>query len=175
MTDRRRTGSERRQRTAVVVVRLLPAEREALQAVANRRGVSVSPSWSGLARSQPHKGQRVMPERIQLRRTKGFRLRDISPNAIVVARPTKWGNPWVVHMHTLARCGPDLIHCPPYIADDRADAVRKYRHALLYPLMYDPPMPDVDEIRYQLRGHDLACWCPPGPCHADVLLGLAND
>lgn len=42
MTDRRRTGSERRQRTAVVAVRLLPAEREALQAVANRRGVSVS-------------------------------------------------------------------------------------------------------------------------------------
>lgn len=42
MTDRRRTGSERRQRTAVVVVRLLPAEREALQAAANQRGVSIS-------------------------------------------------------------------------------------------------------------------------------------
>lgn len=27
----------------------------------------------------------------------------------------------------------------------------------------------------QLRGHDLACWCKPGaPCHADVLLELAN-
>ena len=26
-----------------------------------------------------------------------------------------------------------------------------------------------------LRGHDLACWCPlDQPCHADVLLELAN-
>ncbi len=28
---------------------------------------------------------------------------------------------------------------------------------------------------YQLRGKDLACWCPlDQPCHADVLLELAN-
>jgi len=27
----------------------------------------------------------------------------------------------------------------------------------------------------ELRGHDLACWCPlDQPCHADVLLELAN-
>ena len=26
-----------------------------------------------------------------------------------------------------------------------------------------------------LRGKDLACWCKPGePCHADVLIELAN-
>lgn len=27
-----------------------------------------------------------------------------------------------------------------------------------------------------LRGHDLACWCPlDKPCHADVLLRVANE
>jgi hypothetical protein len=27
----------------------------------------------------------------------------------------------------------------------------------------------------QLRGKNLACWCKPGqPCHADILLELAN-
>jgi hypothetical protein len=27
----------------------------------------------------------------------------------------------------------------------------------------------------ELRGKNLACWCKPGePCHADVLLELAN-
>lgn len=27
----------------------------------------------------------------------------------------------------------------------------------------------------ELRGHDLGCWCPlDQPCHADVLLELAN-
>ncbi|MGV7681614.1 plasmid mobilization protein [Mycobacterium kansasii] len=40
--ERRRTGSERRQRTSVVAVRLLPTERAALQAVASQRGVSIS-------------------------------------------------------------------------------------------------------------------------------------
>jgi hypothetical protein len=36
-----------------------------------------------------------------------------------------------------------------------------------------------DELEYQvrqvLRGKDLACWCPlDQPCHADVLLEIAN-
>jgi hypothetical protein len=36
-------------------------------------------------------------------------------------------------------------------------------------LFTDPHWLDV------LRGHDLACWCPlDKPCHADVLLRLAN-
>ena len=30
-------------------------------------------------------------------------------------------------------------------------------------------------IRAELRGKDLSCWCAPDlPCHADVLLELAN-
>jgi hypothetical protein len=38
---------------------------------------------------------------------------------------------------------------------------------------------DEDIIPYEffepLRGRDLACWCPlDQPCHADVLLELAN-
>lgn len=28
---------------------------------------------------------------------------------------------------------------------------------------------------HELRGHDLVCWCPlDSPCHADVLLELAD-
>ena len=38
-----------------------------------------------------------------------------------------------------------------------------------------PKRPDVDTWLAPLRGRDLACWCPVGdPCHADVLLELAN-
>lgn len=33
-----------------------------------------------------------------------------------------------------------------------------------------PARPDLAA----LRGRDLACWCGDGPCHADVLLELAN-
>jgi hypothetical protein len=33
----------------------------------------------------------------------------------------------------------------------------------------------IAESLHELRGHDLACWCPlDQPCHADVLLALAN-
>lgn len=33
----------------------------------------------------------------------------------------------------------------------------------------------ADDIRHELAGKDLACWCPLSqPCHADVLLELAN-
>lgn len=35
--------------------------------------------------------------------------------------------------------------------------------------------PSVDEIRAELAGKDLSCWCPiDEPCHADVLLEIAN-
>lgn len=112
-----------------------------------------------------------MPERIQRRRTKGWRMPD---GAVYVGRPTKWGNPWTVHVHTL-RCAPLHALCPVSVADDRADATRKYRHALLYPLQGQPRVPDLDDIRYELRGKDLACWCSlDHPCHADVLLEIAN-
>lgn len=29
-------------------------------------------------------------------------------------------------------------------------------------------------IKKELKGKDLVCWCAPLPCHADVLLELAN-
>ncbi|ATN65310.1 hypothetical protein A3857_18520 [Cereibacter sphaeroides] len=33
----------------------------------------------------------------------------------------------------------------------------------------------VEDVIRELRGKDLACWCQPGaPCHADVLLEIAN-
>lgn len=33
----------------------------------------------------------------------------------------------------------------------------------------------VDDVVEQLAGKDLACWCPLNqPCHADVLLAIAN-
>jgi hypothetical protein len=34
---------------------------------------------------------------------------------------------------------------------------------------------DIDTLQEDLAGKDLACWCPiTEPCHADVLLEIAN-
>ena len=50
-----------------------------------------------------------------------------------------------------------------------AEAVSRYRGRLLS----SPWL--LAEMRRDLAGRDLACWCPPGQaCHADVLLDLAN-
>lgn len=33
----------------------------------------------------------------------------------------------------------------------------------------------IDDVQRELRGKNLACWCPlDQPCHADVLLEVAN-
>ncbi|WP_439030248.1 DUF4326 domain-containing protein [Gordonia terrae] len=112
-----------------------------------------------------------MPQRIQRKRTKGWRM---PAGAVYVGRPTKWGNPYVVHVHTL-RCSPMHALCPLWVADDREQAARLFRHDLLFPVTHHPQYPDLDTIRAELAGRDLVCWCPlDQPCHADVLLELAN-
>ena len=152
-----------------------------------------------------------MAERIQLRRTKGWRKPE---GAIVVARPSKWGNPYRIASYAAwqeAGVG-DLSITPSYWSDGRmntdarADVVEKYRrwigsfrchyqgchpHGPIKPLRawtnptgwggspgiyayFKAPF-SVREIRSELAGHDLCCWCPlDQPCHADVLLEIAN-
>lgn len=119
-----------------------------------------------------------MPQRIQRKRTKGWTTPLCScgcgRKAIYVGRPSRWGNPYEVHEHTL-RCAPMHALCPPWPVDSRQEAVRRFRYDLLYPLTHHPDYPDLDTIRWELAGHDLVCWCPLDfPCHADVLLELAN-
>lgn len=108
-----------------------------------------------------------MPKRIQLSRRRGWRM---PAGAVNVARPTKWGNPFKRGNRILSGSG--LSFRDEKLAD-RAQLVRAFRDMLeLTPRNY----PTADCIRAELRGKDLACWCPlDQPCHADVLLELANS
>lgn len=118
-----------------------------------------------------------MAERIQRSRRKGWRKPD---GAVIVTRPSKYGNPYVVHTHD-ERCPEDLVGCPLWCCDSPAEAVRRLRHDLLYPLVHHPFYPSVDEIREELSGKDLVCWCPlvdaegnRFPCHADLLISICE-
>jgi hypothetical protein len=52
------------------------------------------------------------------------------------------------------------------------DAVARYERAI----DDDPAVPSSTDIRAELAGSDLACWCAlDQPCHADVLMSIAND
>lgn len=89
------------------------------------------------------------PVRIQLKRKKGWKLPE---NAVSVARPHKWGNPFSVEEY------------------GRERAISNFRSRLFGMLQIGAL--DLAE----LRGKSLACWCKPDEaCHADVLLKLANE
>lgn len=105
----------------------------------------------------------MMPKRIQRKRTKGWRM---PSNTVSVCRPSRYGNPFRVGM---------------FANYDAADAVRDFRRWIdrehrvrSFEYAFGPP-PTLAEIQRDLKGKNLACWCPIGqPCHGDVLLELAN-
>jgi hypothetical protein len=101
--------------------------------------------------------EKAVPVRIQRKRTKGWRMPE---GAVYVGRPTKWGNPI-----SIADAGSPEA------------AVDHYRY--FCGMDPDAPLHFGNELRErakrELRGKDLACWCPlDRPCHADVLIELAN-
>lgn len=97
------------------------------------------------------------PVRIRRSRLKGSKL---PPNTVIVTRPTKWGNYFVVGEH-----------------GDAAQCVAKFRAELESEIFGEMNLMRVlmRAALAELRGKNLACWCKlDAPCHADVLLDLAN-
>ncbi len=109
----------------------------------------------------------MQPQCIQLSRTRGWRKPD---NAVVVARPTKWGNPWVV---TLSRSVARAVALHrAWLLGELSDRDIAGTHIVA---TLNNRRQTVLAALPTLRGKDLACWCTPGePCHGDVLLELAN-
>lgn len=108
----------------------------------------------------------MTPRRIRLSRAKGWRKPE---GAVVVARPSRWGNPFRIGDRWGEGDGDVYVEV---IVKDAEKAVAMFRDMLRYPLR---PYPSDAEIVAALRGLDLCCWCPlDAPCHADVLLERAN-
>ncbi len=132
--------------------------------------------WEGRARKRSMRQARLRravgigvdmakPYRVQLSRRKGWRMPD---NTVKVDRSTKWGNPFVVgvdgnaarsvELYRIMLGGHFCISCKTEFADQKA--------AVTY----------AGQNIKALRGKNLACWCRAGqPCHADVLLEIANQ
>jgi len=112
-----------------------------------------------------------MPDRITLSRAKGWRL---PAGAVVVARPTIWGNPFTVS----AALDAGFRGTDEEMARLVTVAFRTWMHGAGTDWMGTESDRRRDVILSrlpELRGRDLACWCKPGcDCHADVLLELAN-
>lgn len=107
------------------------------------------------------------PKRIQLSRRKGYRK---PTTAVVVARPTKWGNPYVLSAYKFQHADGSPA---PFNEDAARDlAIRDFEGALVIGGILKFTAEDAQR---ELRGNNLACWCPPSKkCHADSLLEIAN-
>lgn len=131
------------------------------------------------------------PVRLQLSRRKGFNLQALSQAtnglpAVKVTRRGPWGNPFEVWQDTYESApnwhvsdGP--CHWGPFTtkAEAVAEAVRLHRAEITVEGPHNHrlkrPVPTRSDIIKALRGKNLACWCAlSAPCHADVLLELAN-
>lgn len=103
------------------------------------------------------------PVRIQLSRTKGWRMPE---NTLKVDRTTRYGNPFRVG--DIPMTGKKALE--PL---DAAGTVQAFRNLMATNLRLEPEK--TRAVLDQLRGKNLACWCHVGaPCHADVVLELAN-
>jgi hypothetical protein len=70
---------------------------------------------------------------------------------VYIGRPSKWGNPFEI--------GKD---------GTRKEVIDKYRDYIL-------SNSDLLEALPELEGKTLGCWCPPKPCHGDVLVELLEN
>jgi hypothetical protein len=141
-----------------------------------------------------------MPTRIQLQRTKGWQK---PPDTIMVSGPSRWGNMFVVRRCSCGRkpCWGVIQKWCPWYSDlvdgfvathddwDSNHHTTKSSAARLAVELFETHTGPCGSYAYdarthdqlELRGHDLACWCPltdengePYPCHGDVLLKWAN-
>lgn len=79
---------------------------------------------------------------------------------VYIGRPSKWGN-----------CFTHLKHLggPTVIVDTREEAVSRYEEWLR-------EQPDLMlEVKRELKGKVLGCWCSPLACHGEVLVRIANE
>lgn len=110
-----------------------------------------------------------MVERITLSRARGWRMPE---NTVKVDRSTRWGNPFTVNAAREAGFLSDDVAA--FVVDCFSDWLRGDRQNWLGDDS-DKAAAAITENIHLLRGKNLACWCKPGrPCHADVLLEMAN-
>lgn len=104
-----------------------------------------------------------MPKRIQRKRSKGWRMPE---GAVYVGRGTQWGNPFRIGLNHSLKGFPGGMTREQAIEQYRREIVGQNGGVVGFNRFW---------VAQHLRGKDLACWCREGePCHADVLLELAN-
>lgn len=106
----------------------------------------------------------MKPKRIQRKRTKGWKM---PKNTVYVGRPTKWGNPF--------REGETMIN-PIFDSGILHGMIRDKKQVVRDYIDWLKLHGRERKAKKELKGKNLACWCSLyTPCHADILLKIANS
>ena len=98
------------------------------------------------------------PIRIQRKSHTGWRM---PPNTVSVSRPSCWGNPYTVAGYCVSGYSWNSTQARQACVDRFEDEMNDWYR---------------ESVKVHLAGKNLACRCPLGqPCHADVLLKIANS
>ena len=71
---------------------------------------------------------------------------------IYIGRPSKWGNPYKIG----GKSTRELV-------------IEHYRKKIIEDSEF------ITQIKLELKGKILGCWCAPLACHGDVLAEIANE
>lgn len=126
----------------------------------------------------------IKPVRIQRKRAKGFNLQAESVvrnglPCVYVGRPGKWGNPFRIDFSAAEFYKKQCVDAfRALLTFDykwfRKTGFHKTTAGIYFSWQFKTQA-DVDKFLEPLRGKNLACFCKlDAPCHADVLLELAN-
>lgn len=103
-----------------------------------------------------------MPIRIQLSRKRGWKM---PPNTVKVDRSTKWGNPFL----------PTDVCVTESEVYTKGEPIGLSGAVIAFRRIVEKDLKNSPAKLKELRGKNLACWCAlDQPCHADILLELAN-
>jgi len=105
------------------------------------------------------------PMRIHRLRLKGWKM---PPNTLYVGRPTKWGNPWKVGAWNSVSMRGNMT------LQDVLDNYWEWVEHGNFSRSTQGGL--VKDSLHELRGKNLADWCPlDQPCHVPILLEAANQ
>lgn len=83
------------------------------------------------------------------------------PFDIYIGRPSKWGNPFT-HGTSMFTGMVTVVH-------SRDVAIQSFKEHI-------SKRPEfLEQVKKELKGKVLGCWCAPRPCHGDVLAEIANE
>lgn len=116
--------------------------------------------------TRPLRPADTQPFRVQRKRLKGWKMPD---NTVSVCRPGKWGNHFIVSPNVRPGSRSGALYTAVPTVEDAVECYRIW-------LTSEVNSGWVIAAKTELRGKNLACFCAlDQPCHADVLLEIANE